>query len=179
MPDFLAELDAIDADARSALFSLSADQLARSARPDQWSALQCFEHLTLMNRIYIDQLTAIIDEATSRQQRSSASFRYTLLARLILRFVEPPPAIKVPIPTKSVAPSVTQDAESVRKDFEAQQRDLRQMIERAQRIDLRTMARNPFVPLVKMQLGSILGVILAHERRHLYQAKKAAGVFVA
>lgn len=177
-PDFLSQLDAIDVDAAS-VFALPKAQLMRTVGPGHWSALQCFEHLTLMNRLYMDVLNPVIRDARARAALATHPFHYTLAARIVIRLVEPPPALKVPIPTQEVSPPATADVDAVRSAYDAHHHDLRQMIVDALQVDLRTTLRNPFVRAVTMQLGSIIGVMLAHERRHIYQAKKAAGVFVA
>jgi len=176
-PDVLVQLDALDADAAN-LFSLPAERLIHAPGAGHWSALQCFEHLTLMNRVYIDYLDQVIREATARGEHSTGPFTYPWTAHVVLWLLEPPPKVKVPVPTRQVAPPQTTDVDAVRNAYAAQHADLRRVIGDAMTVNLRTTLRHPFVRGVRMQLGSILGAILAHERRHIYQAKKAAGVFV-
>jgi len=177
-PDFLAQLDAIDADVASHLFSLPAERLTRTPSTGHWSALQCVEHLTLMNRVYIDRLTEVVRDAKARGQRPTKPFTYPWTGRVVLWLLEPPPKIKVPIPIETIAPSLAADVDTVRAAYQQQHRDLRHLLEEARDVDLRVTLRHPFVTRVTMQLGTILGAILAHERRHLYQAKKSAGMAV-
>ena len=59
------------------------------------------------------------------------------------------------------------------REFMEWQAAIDERIRRADGLDLkRTRERSPAVPLVKWSLGTMLAITLAHERRHLWQARE-------
>jgi hypothetical protein len=173
-PDFLTELDAIDADATT-LFALPANALIHTAGPGHWSALQCIEHLTLLNDAYIAAMDEGIRNARVKGRLATKPYYHPLIARLAIWATNPPARIKLPIPSARVSPPPTTDVEGVRNAYYANHRALQRCITDALEVDLHAPVRTPFVWRPRAALGTVIGVLLAHERRHLYQAKKAAG----
>jgi hypothetical protein len=57
-------------------------------------------------------------------------------------------------------------------EFKEWQAAIADRIQRADGLDLkRARERSPAVPLFKWSLGTMLAITLAHERRHLWQAR--------
>jgi hypothetical protein len=173
-PDFLSELDALDNEA-AALFALPAERLIKQPAPGKWSALQCIEHLILTNAIYIPAIDQAVREARAKGAGRVRKFSYSPLERFIIKATEPPSRIKVPAPKSTVAAEPPQDVDAIRQAYYDSHMKLQRCITDAMTVDLRKAK-------VKSQLGwrpstnagLTLGVILAHERRHLYQARQAA-----
>jgi len=58
-------------------------------------------------------------------------------------------------------------------DFMEWQDKLGATIRRADGLDLvRPRGRSPALPLIKWSLGALIAITLAHERRHLWQARQ-------
>jgi hypothetical protein len=56
--------------------------------------------------------------------------------------------------------------------FDGWQEAIAQRIRQADGVDLaRARHRSPILPIVKWRLGTMLALMLAHERRHVWQAR--------
>src|SRR5262249_47638113 len=105
---------------------------------------------------------------------SSRPLVYTLVDRVVLRFTEPPPRVRVRAP-RALMPLADRNrpANNVMKEFFAWHAVLDERLRRADGIDLeRARERSPAAPFVKWSLGMMFAVTLAHERRHIWQARQ-------
>jgi hypothetical protein len=171
-PDFLHQIDSVHRDTMT-LLDRPAEALSRQSRPGAWSALQCVEHVTLTNRAYIDLIRASVSETIARGAQARP-FTYGIVERLLVWATDPPSHIKVPVPSPSVIPASTTDVAQVRADYDEQYHRFREVIAMAVTTDmLAARLRSPFIHWLTFSVGIGLGVLLAHERRHLYQALRA------
>lgn len=174
VPNFLAELDAAHADTM-ALLTMPSAQLDRHPAPGKWSALQCVDHVIRSNQAYIDRIRNGARNAIERGQLATRPFKYGWLERFVLWAVEPPPRIRIPTPSPSVDPAVQLDVATVRHEYGQMYADFRSCLQEATTANLRKVRiSSPFARRVGGNAVITIGVLLAHERRHLYQARKAA-----
>jgi len=128
--------------------------------------------LTLTTRAYLP----LLDEALARVTPSHGAaqvYRPDLMGRLLAWFLEPPYRIRSATAAAFV-PGTTEDAGAVMEQFQASQAELEQRLERAEGRDLGSVRLiSPFNARVKYNLVSTFLIILAHERRHLWQAEQA------
>jgi hypothetical protein len=85
---------------------------------------------------------------------------------------EPPPRRRVrTFKPYRPAPQLTRDA--VMGTFSDWQERLAERIRAADGVDLRrARRRSPILPLVRWSLGTMFAGVLAHERRHIWQARQ-------
>lgn len=174
-PDFLAELAALDASV-AALFTTPPDQLARQPAHNKWSALQAIDHLVLTNREYFPSIERTIRNSRAAGVLPAAPFHHSWLGRSIVALFEPPPKLRFPLPSRRIAPGAVPDAADVRRAFEENHAHFRAYIQDALTVDMRrAKVHSPFLAhrWASISLGTAIGALLAHERRHLYQARAA------
>ena len=152
--------------------NLSEAQFAWSPTPKRWSMAQCFDHLNITARGSVAAIDKAIADAKRRGLTGSGPFTYSVFERLFIRSMEPPPGFRFRAP-KVLAPAPSKPMAAIVTEFMSWQDELGERIRLADGIDLRrTRARSPASPLVVWSLGGLLAITLAHERRHLWQARQ-------
>jgi len=173
---FIHQFEQAGESVRSLVSRTDADLLHRQPKASEWSAAQCFAHLTVYGNIYHSLMQPRIKANPRHIKGQTATFPPGLFWRGIMWLFEPPYRLKLktipsfaPQTQKSSADSYTAD------DFlDLQQKFIDQLNYcRQQRIALcEVKIKNPALPILRMTLSDCYGVIAAHQRRHLYQVRK-------
>jgi hypothetical protein len=166
------QLDAIAADADAVLAGLTAAQVNWRPGPDRWSIGECVSHLNVGIRVVLPALDRAIETARQRGWTGEGPFRYGWFANWMARSQEPP--VKRRIRTWPIIQPVTEhhDATRLRAEFHAVRRELRERLLHAEGLDWkRARVVSPVSRLVRMPFGAYLEFLLAHDRRHLWQAR--------
>lgn len=146
--------------------------------PGRWSPAECFDHLVQFNRGYHSEMSRAEERISSLPEHARAAFRPRFIARLVIRFFEPPYRMKVKT-LRPFHPGENADLEPdgvMEKYLETHARFAGQL-ERAagRRLDLEEVrVSHPIFGWLKMSLADCYGIILAHQRRHLWQAEQVA-----
>lgn len=178
------ELRAAGEEAEELVAGLTPDQLRWRPEPDRWSVAECLEHLVLTGEVYLEALDPVIEEARERGRVARGDYRPTLVGRWLTRLLEPPPGLPVPsppvvVPGGAAQPTPEGDVSGEGEplaDFLALRGRLAERLAAADGLDLRRVRMSsPFFSLIRFDLGSAFRVIAAHERRHLWQARRVTG----
>ena len=176
LEEFRAQFEALSTDAGALVSPLSDAQFSWSPSADVWSIGQCIEHLNVTARAYLPALDEGIASAIRAGVYGSGPFTYNILGRLLVRSMEPPPLFRFKAPT-IFAPPATPQAQRARSEIMAGFRGYQvQYIDRlrqANGVDLaKAKVASPANRLVHISLGSGFALQIAHERRHLWQARQ-------
>jgi hypothetical protein len=176
LEEFRAEFEALSTDAGTLVSPLSDAQFSWSPSPDVWSIGQCIEHLNVTARAYLPALDEGIASAIRAGVYGTGPFTYNILGRLIVRSMEPPPLFRFKAPA-IFAPPATPQAQRARSEIMAGFRGYQvQYIDRlrqANGVDLaKAKVASPANRLLHISLGSGFALQIAHERRHLWQARQ-------
>ena len=140
--------------------------------PKRWSMAHCFEHLNVAARAFVPTMDRTIEDARTRGLTGQGPFTYPMHERLFINFNEPPPRFRMPAPAVLV-PTPTKSMAEIVAEFMDWQDKFGDTIRRADGLDLRrARGRSPAFPLIKWSLGAQIAITLAHERRHLWQARQ-------
>lgn len=141
---------------------------------DRWSIGDCFAHLNETAGKFVPEIDRTLAKARAEGLTSAEGGGLGLVERLFLAMNEPPPKMRVKAPQAFRPPASSQrPLAAVSRDFLAWQDELAVRIGRAEGIDLgRARGRSPVVPLVRWSLRGMFAVLLAHERRHIWQARE-------
>ena len=137
-----------------------------------WSIAQCLDHLTVTNSLYVTAIRQAVDDAKPARSSPSSAIRPGLLSRLFLWNMEPPPKLKL-----RAAAHIDPNPQRKRGELwfafaHAEERIRRLMIESAG-IDVnRTWFVNPLLRGIRFTIGTGFLIVLAHNRRHLWQAQR-------
>lgn len=166
----IEQIDACESEAERLVADMDDDSVNCSPPKGGWSVAQCLEHLALMNEFYLRGWQDAVHDAARAQRGPFAGLRATFMGRWFAKSLEPPVRMKA----KAVAaalpgPRCTRDA--VLSRYKASHEGYRHLVRSAAAVDVNLIVRpNAIVNRVKMRLSTVLLVIPAHDRRHLWQA---------
>lgn len=150
--------------------SLTDEQFNWQPRPGAWSAAQCIEHLNVTARLYLPSLDEGIADAIRRGQYGEAPFHYNWLGRKFVQSQELPVKRKFKSAKVFTPPAFRPRHESMAA-FRAYQVQFIDRLRQANGLDLaRARVKSPALSWLRLPLGSGFALMIAHERRHLWQA---------
>jgi len=166
------QLDEIRAKVTDVCSGLDAAQF--NWQPDggrRWSIAQCLEHLTRTTRLYGARLDQAIDAAVPGEERPVAYPNF--LGRLLIWSIEPPARIRLPT-QPGLQPPSSLDPVDVRRAFSDSLDYVSTLAARALCIDAsRVRYANPLAHDIRtFNVATGVLVMLAHDRRHLEQARR-------
>jgi uncharacterized damage-inducible protein DinB len=180
MPKFKSEdlLNELTTDVRrikeSAEFFQNADQtkMAYSTDKQKWSVVQILEHFNAYNRHY---LPLIEKELAVVTQNNNAWFESGYWGEKFTKMMKPTNVYQVKNKMKAMKAytfSNNLNIDTVLKEFQAHQDKLIKLLEMAKSRDLNAI-RIPITltSLIKLKLGDLFRFLIAHEQRHMIQAR--------
>jgi hypothetical protein len=135
-----------------------------------WSIAQCLDHLAITTNTYLDAIEAAVRTAPKRHEPAALPVVPGWFARWFIRQLEPPVKLRMPAPGK-IVPAPRRSASEAERAFLASLDRYRSVLDAASSIDVNAVRfANPFAP-IRFTVGAGLVVIVAHGRRHLWQAR--------
>jgi len=170
--EFRRQFEAL-ADAADALVApLTDQQFAWQPAPDAWSIAQCIDHLNTTARLYLPRLDDGIANAIRQGLYGEGPFKYWWIARMFVRNLEPPPRPRVRTPP-AFRPPPERKRHDIMAAFRAYQVQYVDRLRQANGLDLvRARVRSPVATWIPIPLGTGFAAMAAHERRHLWQARR-------
>ena len=170
LQSLIDQIDTCESEAERLLADMGDDDINAAPPYGGWSVAQCLEHLALMNDFYLRGWHEAVQEATSGKRGPFKGLRPTFIGQWFARSLEPPVKMK----SKAIA-AVRPGARFSRDEILARYRDshdgYRRLVRSAATVDVNRIVRpNAIVNTVRMRLATVLLVIPAHDRRHLWQA---------
>ena len=176
---YLHQLEAIRADARQLVAGLSDAEFNRRPAARRWSAAECLDHLNMVRKV-LPAIDRAITHAAARGLRSDGPFRYGWFARWMIRSFEPPPRRRFRNPTLLEPAHQPLAPDAVLREFLSLRDALTRRVQQADGLDLeRAIVVSPVSRFFRMPLGGYFAFLLAHDRRHLWQARQALGAGAA
>jgi hypothetical protein len=169
---FRAEFERLADEADALVAPLSESQFNWQPVPGSWSVAECVEHLNVTARLYLPKLDEGIADAIRRGMYAEGPFTYTWLGRWIVRSMEPPAKFRFKAP-QSFQPTPHRSRHDIMAAFRAYQVQYVDRLRQANGLDLgRARVSSPASRWIRMPLGSGFALMAAHERRHLWQARR-------
>ena len=170
MQPFFRELAVNRETALALLDGLSGPQLAWRPTDAQWGLAEICSHLAAITTVYLPALDAAIRRGHADAAYSDRPFEGSVVSRFLVWTMEPPVRVRQRTP-KALQPRPTEDPLESRQLYRAAQAAFELRLERAAGLDLAHISVTlPTIRLAAFALGSVLALLLAHERRHLWQA---------
>lgn len=172
LQSLLDQIAACEADARSLVDGLSDEDVNWQAAPGKtWSIAQCLDHLRATNEFYLRRFLPLAEQARDAGRGTFTGLRPSGIGRWFLGTLEPPVRMRAGSP-KAVVPASTSARATLVPNLVASHDGYRRLVATAAFVDTdRVVGPNPFFPVFRMRLSTVLGVIPAHDRRHLWQAR--------
>ena len=170
--EFRRQFDQLADEAAALVSPLSDAQFAWQSSPTAWSIAQCIDHLNVTARLYLPMLDEGIANAIRQGLYGEGPFTYWWLARMFVRMLEPPPRLRMKTPA-AFQPPPARTRHEIMAAFRAYQVQFIDRLRQANGLDLaRARVRSAVASWLYMPLGTGFAVMTAHERRHLWQARK-------
>ena len=170
--DFRKQFEQISADADALVTPLGEKQFVWKPGPNRWSIAECLEHMNAMARAYLPAIDEGIADAIRHGAYAEGPFQYSLVGRIFSRMMEPPARFRMRT-TLDKQPGPERPKRETLAGFRAYQVQYVDRLRQANGIDLsRSCVRSPLASWIRIPLGSAFASMAAHERRHLWQARK-------
>jgi hypothetical protein len=170
-----AELNEAALRARTLVDSTAARFFTVRPAPTSWSAAECLAHLSISTELFLPVLRKAIDDARAKNLTSQKQPSKDLLGRILRWFLEPPIRQRVKTSAPFVPKSTRAKSEALAEFTNLQQR-LLGLLHETRGLHLGKMRIvSPFDKRVKYNVFSAFHIIVAHQRRHLWQAEQAIG----
>jgi uncharacterized damage-inducible protein DinB len=149
--------------------NLSSDELLDPSVTGGWSIAQCLWHLNSYGDYYLPQ----IESGIAKNYSSNPEFKSTWFGSYFTKMMMPGPKMKKYKAFKNHVPPHQLDAHSVVAEFITQQEKLLALLKAASNTDLNRV-RIPISILqwMKLKLGDVFQFVIAHNERHIQQAKR-------
>lgn len=166
------QLEAIRNDADALVKGLSDRQLQWCPKAGAWSIVQCLAHLSSIDGQELPQLFREITAGRKNGIVAAGPFLWNWFERWFISTVDPPFKLKVPAP-KKYRPATIFNARETILEFQRVQHDLAYLVAEADGLDLKEIkVVSPVAKWIRMSIGARLDLIAAHDRRHLWQARR-------
>jgi hypothetical protein len=170
----IAQIDVCEQEAERLVADVDDDGVNWTAPPSRgvgrWSVAQCLMHLSLMNAFYLRGWPEAIAEAARAERGPFKGLRPTPIGRWFVGTLEPPvrfksTAIQAATPEKRIPRAGLVDR------YKQSHETYRHLVRASAAVDVNRIVRpNAILKRVNMRLATVLLVIPAHDRRHLWQA---------
>jgi hypothetical protein len=170
----LDQLDAIKRDGEAIASGLSDAQFNWHPGQDRWSIAECLQHLNVGVSKTLPAFDRAIAEGRSKGQTASGPFTYGWFTRWMVASMEPPPKWRMTTPSILRVPAGgSYRAADVLPEFGRVRDQLAERMRHADGLDLaRVRTISPVNRLLRLPLGGYFQFIIAHDRRHLWQARQ-------
>lgn len=172
LQSMLDQLEAIKQDGAAVAAGLTEAQFNWPPGRGRWSIAQCLAHLNFGVIEVLPAFDRAIAEGRTKGKTSSGPFRYGWFSRFMIREMEPPPKRRMKTPMKGSAGGHHR-ASDVLPEFARLRDELARRVRQSDGLDLagiRTIS--PVNRLIRLPLGAYFAFILAHDRRHVWQARE-------
>jgi hypothetical protein len=166
------QIEAADREARDVVAGL--DDARANWQPRggaSWSVAQCLDHLAVANATYVEAMAEAAARARGRGHSRRGPVSPGLFASLFIRELEPPVRRRMRNP-RVIAPTSALPAAEALSRFLRSQDGVRRLLDEAKDLDLSVRFANPYVPGLSWRLQAGFLIVAAHDRRHLWQARR-------
>ena len=181
-----ALLEQLQADTREILVKLSYLRqedpgiLVQQPAPGKWSVAQVIEHLNSYGRYYLPQLQKGLQQST---YPANDHFTHGWLGNYFTRSMMPKPDNRVTNKMRSPKdhrPSPHIDPKSAMDEFEQQELQLLELLNKAKQTDIgRIRIPISIAPFIKLKMGDVFGFLIAHHQRHFVQINEVRSLINA
>lgn len=174
LEDYRSGFIALKDDATRLVDDVEADLLARRPDPETWAVVQVFDHVNTAGWLLLNPMEDAIQTGRAEGPYGEPPFQYGMISRWFVRSMQPSsgwtftaPSVFEPDDEQTLRPG------EVVEEFRALQDQFAACVAHAEGLDLRRIRiPSPAVPLLYISLGAWFEASVAHQRRHLEQARQ-------
>ncbi|MCV9387531.1 DinB family protein [Reichenbachiella ulvae] len=153
------------------LETLGEELLSRRPNPNKWSVIECIEHLNIADGHYLTLFEKKLPKAKASDKEEYDS---SWMGNYFVKVMKPRPDGSIPSPMRTMSkfdPEVKVHADTLTK-FKKDQLELIKYLDMAASLDLKAIKISSAIGrLVTFRLGDAFRFVIAHNQRHIIQAK--------
>jgi DinB superfamily len=154
---------------RDAVSTVAPDALTRRPAAGGWSIAEVLEHLIVSADSYLKSLRIIVQRKDAARAQSDSMWKPSLMGGLLAQSLRNPR--KLPAP-KSYKPGPSPRPRVLDEFLQRQEELGRILTEAAPMYWRRVRMRSPIAPILRMNLGDALTVLVVHAERHAGQIER-------
>jgi len=164
---------ALKDEATALVTGVDEDLLRRPPDSDTWSVAQIFDHVNTAGWLLLNSMEQAIPEAHENGPYGEPPFRYGFVSRWFVRSMDPSSGWTFTAPSVFEPETAeTLYAGEAVEEFRALQDQFAHCVVDADGLDLRRLrVSSPAVPLLRISVGAWFEATVAHQQRHLEQAR--------
>lgn len=151
--------------------ALGEEVLTLRANPNKWSVIECIEHLNIADGHY---LTLFERKLPVAKVCDKEDYKSTWMGNYFVKMMKPRPDGTIPSPMRTMSkfdPEVRVHSDTIEK-FKKDQLELIKYLDMAAKLDLKAIkVPSAIGRLVTFRLGDAFRFLIAHNQRHMIQAK--------
>jgi len=152
----------------------SPGELSQPPSEGAWSAADNLMHLTLSSQAFVPRMSKTLGKLADAGRRTDRPSRADWVGRLYAWALQPPVRVKARAPQPFMPPPGTAAGDALPAFLAAQERVLA-LVEQSAGLDLAARrVPSPVSRYVRYNVYSAFLILAAHQRRHLWQARRAA-----
>jgi len=166
------QLLSVTQDAVGLMSGLSDAQFNWQPEPGRWSMAGCFDHLNKSASVlFVPRIGGAVAAGRASGPKSDGPFAYSAFERWCVGTNDAPARMKFKAP-RITQPSSHLPVAQVRAEFVKWQDEVARLLREADGLDLRRIRVASPIPMLTFSLGTMIRLMLAHERRHTWQARE-------
>ncbi len=152
--------------------ALSDAQLLWRPSANGWSIAECLDHLNVTGFELLPRVDRAIADTQRQGHRREGPLKPRWRARIFAHMMEPPARLRAKAP-EIFLPRWPEEPRKVVRELVDLQGELIKRLHEADGLDLSSaQIASPAARFIKLSLGEWLLVTVAHQRRHLWQARQ-------
>lgn len=172
LEDYQQQFERIKEDTKELISGLNSYGFHWHPSPRTWSIAENLDHLVVLGTLLLPRIDEAVRNARDQDLRSEGPFRLGVRGALFVRSMEPPVRWKIRTQAAYVPPAARKTEDVQREFFELQDRFIERVRSTAG-LDLsKMMIRSPAHHWLQFNAAVWFASTAAHERRHLWQARK-------
>jgi DinB family protein len=165
------EINEIVSDTRVNFLSLNENQFNWKPDKDEWSVAQCLEHLRMNLVSFIPVFDKKFRENTNSSIDLEMPYKNSFLGKRLIRFIGPEGTRKLKT-SKKFTPQLSNYHLGALDDFITFHDKISEWVEKARKVNIKKVRIvSPAIKILNLSMGDMLRFIIAHEQRHIKQAK--------
>ncbi len=153
--------------------TLSSEKLNWKGELENWSILECLEHLNLYGDFYTPEIKKQIENSKTV---AAKNFKSGLLGNYFAEMMLPREKLNKMKTFKDKDPINRQLDKTVSDNFISHQEELLSLLDKSRQLDLnKTKTAISISKFVKLKLGDTFRVVIYHNDRHIVQANEILG----
>lgn len=169
---WIDQIDSTTAAFKESFQSLSVEELNWKPNSKTWSIAQNIHHLIVINQTYYPIIKSVREGTYKMPWIGKWKFMVDLFGRMIYKYVLPDRKKRTKT-FRAAWPSTSTIEANILEQFEQHQTELKSLIQSCHDLlDARTVISSPANKNIVYTLKSAFDIIVAHEQRHLAQARE-------